>query len=496
MLSKSLGLVFTVLSAFAQQQTLFTSATGAPTYANCAVVGDGVTDDTANVQNCINSLPDYHVLVFGSGSKMLITNTIKIYGRYGLRLTGVTSVFGGPSIGKDAPTFVWGGAAGGTMFDIECSQNWIIEGLTLFSDLNFKTGSEGAATGFNVDENTAVCSNPITTNGVFDNVSVLGMEQNPNFRAITFALNSNSNVENMRVRNSVISCSYGSQVGQGIVIGPSQNAFQHVYSDNKIASCGVGVYIAEGYANIIHNDFNLTTTDIYAYGPYGPVNVQDNNAENMVNFYLGSSGPTALRGNRIAGCTPPANTGCVSFTGGGTVTFEQNSVQGLAGSGIPISGEGWPYGAPALISRGNTFSGPNGSNLSATNALAGYKTFGYSQSIMGDSWPAGGSPLLLTMGGEPVPAIPGLNAIDNNKYQWVVLENGGSNSNPDVSPPPGYVDLIPRVGPQTPVCAYVGREWFNTADPNNTTFNVCLQVHGTLTWVKLAPIVRPIPVRE
>ena len=475
---------FAASASFAQP-SLFTNATGSPSYQNCAVVGNGTIDDTLNVQTCINNLPDYGVLVFETGTTMLVSGTIQIYGRYGIHIMGF-STFYGPSIGKAAPTFVWGGPAGGQVFDIQNSLGVTIQGIACFSDTNYKTGTGGANGCFNVDNTLSY--GPISSNVTFDGVSVQGMEQNPNFRGITFALTSNANNENMSVRNSSVSCSYGAQLGQGIVVGPSQNAFKETFEHNhSITNCATGVYLAGGWASIEDNDFNQNTTTIYSGTSlsYGPVPIRRNDAENTTNFFRGNG--AHISDNRIAACNPSSGSACIWNTGGGTVLLENNSIQGIGGSQVPVAEA--PEAGGALISRGNTWSAPNGGGIPNATVFAGFQSFGYKWSSQLDGW-SGGLPLSMSGGdgwssNQVMPAMPSMFSIDVLPSQYVVLEDGGANSNPYVSPPAGYVDLIPRKGPQQPPCAYAGRMWIDTADPNNTHVMMCLAVSGTLTWKQI-----------
>src|SRR5436305_5534938 len=138
---------------------------------DCGVVGDKSIDDTAALNTCIANLPDYHVIFFPAGMKMKITSTINIHKKAGIRLVGVTSMFGGPSASSDAPAFFWYGPVNGTMFDIERTMNFLIEGLALFNSPGYGRGTGGAAIGFNVDN--TLTGGYTTTNGIFDRMAVI-----------------------------------------------------------------------------------------------------------------------------------------------------------------------------------------------------------------------------------------------------------------------------------------------------------------------------------
>lgn len=386
----------------------------------CGVVGDGKIDDTTALNNCIATLPDYGVLLFEGGVSIRISSSINIHGKYGIRLLGLTSMFGGPSIGKAAPAIYWNGPDGGAMIDINNSQNFVIEGLTLFSSPNFTSGTGGARIGFNVDQTLKV--GLITTNGIFERVNVQGMEQNRNFIGIAFALAGRSNIEHMTVRDSTISCSYGTSysnaVGQGITIGGSYNAKKHLYENNSITNCATGIYIANGSADIFHNQFNQNGTHIYAV-PADPVVIEANDSENARQFFRGnlSYGGT-IRGNRIAAVNPPKDSCAVEIDGGSTVMFEANGFD--RGTYVPVCRG--PQRAGALASKGNSY--PN-----MTETLAGFQTFVYGLTSEMDGIPGlGGFAALATSGShfsEDKPTA-GMGFLYYNKdaQAWQISENG------------------------------------------------------------------------
>ncbi len=386
----------------------------------CGVVGDGKIDDTTALNHCIATLPDYGVLAFEAGLSIRISSTIKIHGKYGIRLLGLTSMFGGPSIGKAAPALYWNGPDGGAMVDINNSQNFVIEGLTLFSAPNFTTGTGGAHIGFNVDQTLKL--GLITTNGIFERVTVEGMEQNSHFIGIAFALAGGSNVEHMTVRDSIVSCSYGTgyanAVGQGITIGGSYNAKKHLYENNSITNCATGIYIANGSADIFHNQFNQNGTHIFAV-PVDPIVIEANDSENARQFFRGnlSYGGT-IRGNRIAAVFPPKGSCAVEIDGGSTVMFEANGFD--RGAYVPVCRG--PSGAGALASKGNSY--PN-----MTETLAGFRTFDYGLTSELDGIPGlGGYAALATSGShfsedKPTTGM-GFIYYAKDAQAWQISENG------------------------------------------------------------------------
>ena len=387
---------------------------------SCGVVGNGLADDADALNKCVAALPDYGVLYFDAGVSIKITKTINIHGKYGIRLVGLTSMFGGPSIGKAAPAIYWYGPAGGTMVDINDTENFLIEGLTLFSAPNFARATGGARIGFNVDQTLKL--GLITTNGIFERVTVQGMVQNPNFIGIAFAMAGRSNVEHMTVRDSIISCSYttgyASAVGQGITIGGSYNAKKHLYENNTITNCATGIYLASGSADILHNQFNQNGTHIFAV-PADPIVIEANDSENARQFFRGnlSYGGT-IRGNRIAAVFPPKDSCAVVIEGGSAVMFEANGFD--TGSYVPVCRGA--SGAGALASKGNAY--PN-----VTETLAGFRTFDYGLTSEMDGIPGlGGYAALASSGSHWVADKPtaGMGFIYYSKdtQAWQISENG------------------------------------------------------------------------
>lgn len=445
---------------------------------DCGIVGDKITDDTEALNTCIANLPDYHVILFPAGMKLKITSTINIHKKAGIRLVGSTSMFGGPSASTDAPAIFWYGADNGTMFDIDRSMNFLIEGLALFTSEKYGRGNGGAAVGFNIDN--TLPGGYTTTNGIFDRVAVINVLQNPKFVGIQFANVSKTNVEHMTVRDSTIVCSYGTDykseanpaVGIGIKIGGSYNAKKHLYVNNNISYCSRGVQLLNGSSDILHNQFQSNVIHIEAY-PTDPISIQDNDSENCRQFFKGVMAHGGeISANRIAAVFPTSGTGAIQFTGGGgAVVVENNSFD--SGSYIPVMGQNTIYGAPALLSRNNRY--PD-----TTKTLQGFSSFGYNAISMQDST-TDGFYIVLTKGtaqsATPIPKF-GILSYDDAKQRWIASQNG--------SP---YKSIIPSVGPSDPhTCVSssglndIGNIWVDTKTATSI-YKVCLSVGGRVQWV-------------
>ncbi len=306
------------------------------------------------------------------------------------------------------------------MIDIDDTQNFLIEGLALFSAPNFTTGTGGARIGFNVDQTLHL--GLITTNGIFERVAVNGAEQNRDFIGIAFALKGGSNVEHMTVRDSIVSCSYGTSdanaVGQGITIGGSYNAKKHLYENNSITNCATGIYVANGSADIFHNQFNQNGTHIYA-APIDPIVIEANDSENARQFFRGTiSFGGAIRANRIAAVHPPKDSCAVQIEGVSAVIFESNSFD--PGPYVPVCRG--PRGSGALASKGNRY--PN-----VAETISGFQTFHYGSSSEMDSISGlGGFAALASTGSrdseDKATAGMGFVYYSEETQSWLISENG------------------------------------------------------------------------
>ena len=409
--------MFTLILAVLFSTSLFSqSFAKMPVVTNCGVAGNLSTDDTATIQACINAAPDGSEVVFPSGATMKITATIDLHNRYGLRLLGQTGRFGGPSAGTPAPCFYWFGPAGGTMFDYNRCDNCVTQGLLFFNASGYIGGAGGANVAINVDQ--TVPPPGTETANLFERISVVSGTQNPAFQAIVFAQVSGNNIEAMTVRDSFINCSYGAEVGQGIVIGPGgfYNAKRHLYQNNTISNCATDIYLTGGSADILNNHFNLSKTNVYA-AAVDPISITGNDSENAAQFFTGPlTAPITMSDNRIAAVSPPAGQAAVWITSGGgqVLTFQGNKFD--SGTFMPVGFSSANTGG-YLNSSGNTY--PYGG---AT--VAGFYTVPYGLTSSMDSYVStlmtvdgGHGPAGLLVGGGYFHHIGGL-VYDDGSQRW------------------------------------------------------------------------------
>ena len=467
----------TAIRVFGQVSIGSTSAPTPSTYVvdaalACGVVGDKVHDDTTAINNCILNTPNYATIWFRPNLKMKITSTINWLNKSHFALVGSPgAAWQGPSTSDTNAAFFWYGADGGTMLNLDGADSFAISNLTFFSSGAFTVGTGGANVGINVDETLAATQT--TTNGILDRVAVLGTQQNTNFQGIYFAATSNVNVEHMTVRDSTITCSYSTNqtnaVGQGIIIGASQNAQGNVFEGNTITSCAGGIWSAfGGIASVVHNQFNNNVVHIHFGQPYSSIDIRDNDSENCIQFFTGEVAGGGFFFNRIAAAiTPPTGKGTIEITGGGSAIMEGNKFD--RGAYIPISldvGQG-----AALFSTGNSW--PD-----FTNTLIGLSSFGYGQLAVMEGLTSGTQPLFMTSGTSALVPTAGFGQMTllqcgtaNSCAKWMANEGSGAAR---------YI--VPDVQSATPSCDVIGRIWFNTTT-TTTVENHCESVSGTLTWV-------------
>lgn len=436
---------------------------------NCpTVTGNGSTDDTTAFQACLDNTPDYWQLLIPAGYAIKITATLNLHTRYGFRLTGMSSSYGGPGISTAAPSFYWAGSTNGTMLSIDDVENAIFENLTFFTSTSFGTGTTGAGTAILVDQ--TLSSGPIVTNLLFDHVSIYGTQRNTNFIGIDFAPVGTNNVDAITIQNSTIKCANTASVGIGIKNAHSANAIGHLYQNNIIWNCLTGISVDHGVADVIHNQLNTSVTHL-SMTPSAAVHVSDNDSENSTYFLVGGSPGMVIEGNRIASTTPPSTEGAIKLTNGGFIRVSGNHFD--AGSYAAVS---CPGNQGNITSIGNNY--PNN-----TQTKAGFVTCIGGVVSMSDFFQTANVTTLLSLlpvddvswGGGPAPEAGMMHmayALSNNKFQ--VSENGVA-----------YRLVLPVVSASDPGCTttnHIGRLWFNTTTTTTAT-KACKNVSGTLTWV-------------
>lgn len=71
-----------------------------------AVTGNGSTDDTAAMQNCLNGLPSYYELLIPAGMTMKITSTLNFHTRTGIVIAGMSGTASSLVSGSAAPSLL------------------------------------------------------------------------------------------------------------------------------------------------------------------------------------------------------------------------------------------------------------------------------------------------------------------------------------------------------------------------------------------------------
>src|ERR1043166_6700442 len=87
--------------------------------ADFGVAGNNTADDTAKIQSAFDAIPEYGMLDIPAGLKLRITGTLNLHARKGIQIAGMGSPGSGTSAGDAVTSFIWDGAANGTMISID-----------------------------------------------------------------------------------------------------------------------------------------------------------------------------------------------------------------------------------------------------------------------------------------------------------------------------------------------------------------------------------------
>jgi len=454
----------------------------------CGVVGDGITDDTAALQACIDGVPNYTTLLIPQTFKIRVTSTINWHGKTGMNLMGVGTPYIGPGFSQVIGAIIWAGAHNGTVIDVEDTNGGTFQDFGVMSYTQYDVGDVGAAVLINVDQ-TMGATNTMTSM-IFRHLSLQGVARNPLFQAIAFSMTSQTNVEHMLVENTFITCS-GTTLGTGITIGSSYNAIGELFQWNTITGCHRGIWEQNGGGHILNNQFNLNTIHIELY-PDTAVKVTGNDTEHCAwqqtaheGAWLIGSGQLEIANNRIAACDPGGGAAIIRLTGGSfTISnnyFDQSS------TATSVSGNG----VGTVISTGNLYAGFQTANTA--NNVAGFKTLALFTSI-GDQYGDGGNMITSFMGQFDAVRLSGAGKMyynwASNKYR--VLEDG-----PTTNTIPQYITpfLQDIAGSGLPTCdanpaTGAGLPGSLLFDPvaSNSPMYYCGKVGGSPGWTRVATV--------
>jgi hypothetical protein len=246
--------------------------------------------------------------VFPQGCHLKLGSTWTIQNHMGFSLRGNSSPGAGGTFSYNVPTISYCGPSNGTTVYMGRVHSFTVENLTINGQ--GPGCAEGAANGIVVDKAGAGDLN--TTFGLFRNVKISGGLQgahNPNFVGLNFSPTQLSNVEDMIIERSSVSCSeVGSGIGAhtyGIRFNSSFNTKAENLNHVNIGGCGVGVDTGVGGVAIRDGDYASNGVDISWGGNADPTIIDNITTEHSGRFFDGHGGgggsfPVWIGNNHIA----------------------------------------------------------------------------------------------------------------------------------------------------------------------------------------------------
>jgi hypothetical protein len=316
-----------------------------PTKENLDVRDYGVdctfTNDSSAALNALTNnvnLYNGYAIRFPRGCHVKLANTWTIKNLSAFVILGYAGAGNNGGWREGVATFTWTGASGGTMIDMEYVDGFEVDHIGI-------DGGGLAAVGINVDK-TGAGGTVNTTDGIFRRLLVGANESggagNANWIGMRFSAVSGSNVEDMRITDSVFYCGPSNTSGTAAIkIANSFNAKNYLIEHNFIHQCNRGVWETQGGADILYNEVGTNHIDFEVDYYTDPIRISYNLSES------GDSGDQFLvLGNvahvvEVTGNNIPVNNSCaITFPDGGTIsspngnTFYNGFGGGVGGSKI------------------------------------------------------------------------------------------------------------------------------------------------------------------
>ena len=328
----------------AESGETLTALTGKPPRTNNAITGR-----TLSFENC---------------PSIKLNKTWVIYNQGGFVIDGLTRS-GAASKGVNIS---WTGTANGVMIDMEYTDGFQIQGLSI-------QGNSNAGVGIQIDKKGpgGIWN---TTDGRLINNTFAGANQH--WIGVSISPLSTSNVEDMRVEDSTFYCNATRSTTEAVAIevGSSYNAKNEIFKHNNITNCYYGIYAKNGSFQARDGEFT-SNGGTCGSGTGADIRIDinsdvdiiegnlDENSTQGINLNNDSPGfglghPLIVRGNHAA----PA--GCEN-----TSVFWYNA---LGGHGFIYEGNSWDFDSNLVSVIGSNYRGGinNGTIYTAGNNWPNY----------------------------------------------------------------------------------------------------------------------------
>jgi Pectate lyase superfamily protein len=313
---------------------------------NYGAVGDGVTDDTAAIQNALNALGSNNPTLYFPAGTYRISQTLALAGQLYVNI-----------IGQDPSntTIIWAGSSGGTMLYLNGNA------YSRFDRLTFNgQGTAGVA----VDQSKADgTSNYFDTGNeyaddVFENAGT-GLRCGN----LGYGCAETSMLRDQFLNNTVAGVAMKNFNALDMFIWYS------LFENNAVGVTNIG---GAGNFHVFNSIFQGSTQADLSYGNTGVFNVRNNYSIGSNYFWYGggssSSNSVTLQGNKILDTTSAASGG---YIGGRGSVFEQDQGPLILIDNIVRSASGVTTG-PVVTSYGDLFSMGNTFTVSSPETAAGH----------------------------------------------------------------------------------------------------------------------------
>lgn len=345
------------------------------------VVLTALTQETAwaALQQAINVVGDFGIVLVPAGSKIRQKDAIQIYNRQGLVVMSPGGIGSSADRGSAASGLYWYGAAGGVQVDINRSRGCTIEGFGAYPDAGGVATAAGIS--FKIAQDVA---GAITTSNVTLRRFRIDFNTAPwaaGFIGVSIGDAGGLNAEEIRLEEFAIRTSFGSgatALGTGVKVLHS-NCKNIVLARGKFQNCAIGVDQVNGGLHLTDIEFTENKLDVQG-GGVDPLHVHDFYTEAGTGFYKGAAGATVAKFDAGHIAHPAGATTSFDVTAGVPNVLILEAVTWDAKADCTaISGQP-PGGNSRLISRGNIY--PAG--------VPNFQSFTRGFSSFGDSAATGG----------------------------------------------------------------------------------------------------------